>query len=263
MKQSRVHFGILLVGVIMVLALVWGAYRWSAYSHNALVIVEPREHPLLKYVIDNFDKRMDSSWDLYVFHGASMRKYAETATEDVKKRGKRRIFLISLDTDNLKPDEYNDLFKKTSFWDQVWAENILVFQTDTAICSASPYKIGDFMKYDYIGCAGGKSEIGKDAYWGGTFYGVGGLSFRKKSFMQKCIAERPAVAKGYAEDVFFSECVEAFGVKPESADVLNAFCTQNESHALSFGAHKTRNLKGGDKKTFYKYCPAAQALEVA
>jgi hypothetical protein len=45
-------------------------------NNNAMVIVEPREHKLLEAVIKNFDDIMDSSWDLYVFHGKSFSKHA-------------------------------------------------------------------------------------------------------------------------------------------------------------------------------------------
>ena len=254
---------ILAIGII-VLATIYIAYRYE-FSPNALVIVEPRQHELLKYVIDNFDATIDKSWDLYVFHGKTSQAYAKYATESVKGR---KVFLIPLQTDNLNAAQYNELFKSADFWSQVWAENILVFQTDTSICKGSKFKISDFMKYDYIGCAGGKDDYGKGAYWGGdekkySFYGVGGLSFRKKSFMNKCIAARPGIKPSYAEDVFFSECLEYFGVKPESAEVLNNFCSQNSFHAESFGAHKTKNMRRDDKKRFHTYCPVSQALEVA
>lgn len=36
---------------------------------SAMVIVEPREHPNLQYVLENFDRLMPLHYDLYVFHG--------------------------------------------------------------------------------------------------------------------------------------------------------------------------------------------------
>lgn len=36
-----------------------------------MVIVEPRAHPDLQYVLENFDKNMPLYYDLYIFHGKS------------------------------------------------------------------------------------------------------------------------------------------------------------------------------------------------
>jgi hypothetical protein len=36
---------------------------------SAMVIVEPRKHHHLKYVLDNFDAHMPLDYDLYIFHG--------------------------------------------------------------------------------------------------------------------------------------------------------------------------------------------------
>jgi hypothetical protein len=218
----------------------------------------------LKYVCDNFDKNMCKSWDMYVFHGASAGEYAKRAVSEIQGR---RVHLIPLETDNLDADGYNKLFKSIDFWDQVKAENILVFQTDAVLCPASKYRIRDFMKYDYIGCGsyngaiGNKKEVwGKTDSKGNSFYGVGGLSFRKNSFQKQCIRKYPNIAENYPEDVFFSNCVENSPNKPESATVLANFCTQDSYDQDSFGAHKTWYMKDGHAEPFYAFCPEARAV---
>lgn len=232
---------------------------------KALVIVEPREHKYLQEVCENFDKNMSKSWDLYVFHGKSAGDFAQQATATIKGR---RVYLIPLETDNLDGDGYNALFKSLDFWNQVNAEDILVFQTDTVLCSASEFKINDFMKYDYIGCGSYAGAIGnKKDVWGNkyskgnSFYGIGGLSFRKNSFQKQCIKKYPDIAADYPEDVFFSNCVEQSVNKPESAEVLANFCTQDSFSKRSFGAHNTWYMKKEDREPFYAFCPAARILE--
>jgi len=240
------------------------------YSDKALLIVEPREHKDLQRVIEMFDKNISPDWDLYVFHGAKAKEYAEKATTSVKKN--RRVFLFALDSDNLTANEYNKLFKQQTFWDKVHAENILVFQTDTAICGNSGKNLDQFIKYDYIGCNHNKTSVGEnDTPWhlfpGTTentpkkFYGVGGLSFRKKTFMLKCIKDRPDVIDEYPEDVFYSECVDTKGIKPESAKVIGEFCTQKQFYEKSFAAHKTKDLDEKDRNSFYEYCPESSFLK--
>jgi hypothetical protein len=252
---------ILILGVLaLCIIIVWILTRPS----KAMVIVEPRKHKLLKYVCDNFDANMPKEWDLYVFHGLSNKDYARQATSDIKGR---KVFLLALDSDNLTADGYNILFKDLAFWNQVKAEDILVFQTDAVICPASKYKIHDFTKYDYIGCGSYAGAIGKSReVWANTysknnsFYGVGGLSFRKNSFQKQCIMKYPNIDPDYPEDVFYSNCVEDSLNKPKTAEDLANFCTQDTFVRPGFGAHKTWTLRKDHKEPFYEFCPAARAI---
>ncbi len=262
---------ILIIGVVALIIIIGIMIKFSpgllssVEGGRALVIVEPRKHKLLKYVCENFDKHMCKSWDLYVFHGKSHKAHAEEAVSQIKGR---KIILIALDKDNFTADDYNITFKSLDFWDQVKAENILVFQTDAVLCPASKFKIQDFTHFDYIGCGSYNGAIGKSRdVWGNdqskhnSFYGVGGLSFRKNSFQKKCIRDYPNIKPAYPEDVFYSNCVEKSINKPRTAADLANFCTQDAFEARSFGAHKTWYMKEGHAEPFYKFCPAARAIE--
>ena len=262
---------ILIIGVVALIIIIGIMMKFSpgilssVEGGRALVIVEPRKHKLLKYVCENFDQHMCKSWDLYVFHGKSHKAHAEEAVSNIKDR---KIILIALDKDNFTADDYNITFKSLDFWDQVKAENILVFQTDAVLCPASQFKIQDFTHFDYIGCGSYNGAIGKSRdVWGNdqskdnSFYGVGGLSFRKNSFQKKCIRDYPNIKPTYPEDVFYSNCVEKSINKPRTAADLANFCTQDAFEARSFGAHKTWYMKEGHAEPFYKFCPAARKIE--
>ena len=249
---------IFIIGLLCLITIILVFYLQAAPASKAMVIVEPREHKYLKTVCEQFDKEMDPSWAMYVFHGKSAGDFAKEATLGIKRR---RLHLIALDTDNLNANQYNELFKKASFWNQVHAEDILVFQTDTALCPASKYKIDQFTKYDYIGCATRhcvkiiNGEIPKDEH---HFYGVGGLSFRKKSFMMKCIKDNPNVTAKFPEDVFFSNCVAESPNRPIDGYELSRFCSQTSFQKRSWGAHKLSRMIEGGLDEFLKFCPAAK-----
>lgn len=244
---------------------------WLYTITNAMVIVEPRQHELLQYVCENYDANMDSSWDLYVFHGKSNGDFAKESTRNIKKRN---VYLLPLDTDNLNADQYNELFKQASFWNRVKAENILVFQTDSVLCPSSKYNIYNFTKYDYIGCESFNGVLGNvlgawgnrdpEEYKKNHFYGVGGLSFRTKSFMMQCIRNNPDIKPTFPEDVFFSNCVAKSNRRPTDATQLAQFCSQRLFSQESFGAHKVTEMKkkNGDKhlQKFLQYCPAAKPI---
>ena len=228
----------------------------KAGKGKAMIIVEPRRHPRLQQTLENFDSVMDKSWDLYVFYGKGGGDYARKAAASVTGR---RVFLEALSVKNLTADEYNELFKQTGFWNKIRAENILVFQTDAALCASSKKKIEDFMRFDYIGCSNGFT-VGPRKEWGGnSYYGIGGLSFRKKSFTLQCIRSKPKILNRFPEDVFFGNCVEKAGTKPTTRD-LQQFCSQGRYDANSFGAHKISWMKKSHTRKFLKYCPAAEGI---
>lgn len=259
---------IILIIIFIIIVLIKNNENFNntiKFNENAIVIVEPRKHKLLEQVIDNFHNIMDESWDLYLFYGKSHEEFANDATKKIHGRNK---FLIPLETDNLTADEYNKLFKDISFWDNVKAEHILVFQTDTILCKNSFYKIENFMKYNYIGCPYNNTYIGRNSnVWGeeNNFYGIGGLSFRKKSFMIDCINKHINIDPVFPEDVLFSNCVADTENKPESAEILNKFCTQFEGFNKSFGVHKPTYLANkkiilNNKQPFSEYCPEINIL---
>jgi hypothetical protein len=230
-----------------------------AAAGSAMVIVEPRRHKHLRYVIENFHKNMPSEYELYVFHGRTSGDFARECASRV--RG-RRVHYVSLDTDNLTADEYNALLKdRRRFWDRVAAENVLIFQTDAVLCANSPKTIRDFEHLGYVGCAY-DSVAGRETHWGQhAFWGVGGLSFRKKSVALKCLA-RVGTAPGTPEDVFYSNCVdEGFGERPVDGGQLSEFCSQNNFLAASLGAHRLHDMMAKDQLgPFLDYCPEARPI---
>lgn len=280
----------MLVILIVFIAYIWFFYkrtRSKEYYYNsvndtgkkAAIIVEPRKHPLLISVLDNFHARLDTSWDMYVFYGNSNAEYAKEAISAIKRDGsKRRIISKSLDTDNLSAEQYNKLFKDPAFWNQIDAEHILVFQTDAVSCANSQQSIDSFLKFGYIGCSSG-SAIGVHpaSYWGGNdrwfgkgsmkkypFYGVGGLSLRKKSFTLDCITKMSEYPAEFPEDVFYSICVERPENKdmcPQRVEEIQDFCTQGsyDNQHKSWGAHKT-NETIPESSSFYEFCPEAKII---
>jgi hypothetical protein len=236
----------------------------NASDTRAMVIVEPRKHALLKDIINNFNEKMDASWDLHVFHGTLNGSHANDAVKEA--RTKRNVYLHTIGVDNLNAAQYNQLFKQLSFWDTIPSENILVFQTDSVLCDTN---IEDFTHFDYIGCSYNDYTIGTHAVprnWRGgnkyrSFYGIGGLSFRKKSFMEACIRALPNIPDDYAEDVFFSECVAKDGnSRPPNAGILASFCAQHSFPRESLGVHKPVTMSAAEKKKMVAYCPSAAML---
>jgi len=260
-KNKKIVLLILIILIFMILFYIYYRSKNNIIekfenSNNAMIIVEPRQHKHLEKVINNFDLRMDKTWDLYVFHGKSAEEFAKNATKNIKGRN---VFLLPLDTDNLTADEYNKLFQEKIFWEKVNSENILVFQTDTALCANTDKYIYNFTKYNYIGCPYSYNSL--ENPWN-VPYGVGGLSFRKKSFMIDCINNNPN--SGLAEDVLFSKCMKESESKTKNKLnplEMNNFCTQYNynKEVKSFGAHNIMNLHT-NRDDFLEFCPEAKFM---
>ena len=258
MGMGRLLFVSLAVLVAVMALLVLVHRSREPPLEGVMIIVEPRAHADLRRVLENFDRLGPPRYDMIVFHGASHRKHAKDASAAVK----RRLALRALHTDNLTPNEYNALLKQRSFWEHLPAENILVFQTDAALCGSSPHDLRDFEHRSYIGCSYDDRGVGRNSHWAEhAFYGVGGLSFRKRSAMLACIDRRPdSASSDDPEDVFFSDCVDGTEGAPQSARELSKFCTQSSFRSPSWGAHQIRNLAPGDRTGFSLYCPESQFM---
>lgn len=109
------------------------------------VLVEPRKLENTELLINNFFDILKNN-SLYFFCGKDCYHYYKEIYSNNNK-----IILINLNTNNLTPDEYNDLFKNIKFWDQIDTDYFLTIQTDGCLCKNSDYKLTDFLKYDYIG----------------------------------------------------------------------------------------------------------------
>ena len=208
----------------------------SQGKHTA-IIVEPRTHPALNFVLKNVNKHLSYEWDIIVVHGNKNKEYVEKIVANISPR----IKLHNLNIDNLTVADYNKLLTSRSFYDIIPTEMFLVFQTDSMICNSTDVSIDEFMEYDYVGApfAHINGEVGN-----------GGFSLRRKSKMLE-ILEKCPYKDSVPEDVYFSdtfnECKEVHVKKP-SREIASRFSNESEMTEISFGIHKTWVYKGGPEK---------------
>lgn len=144
--------------------------------HTA-VIIEPRAHPALSFVLQNACT-LPPTWSILVIHG---RNNLAAVQEAIASTGNPQRFLspIGLDVDNLTRVQYNALLTSAAFYRGIPTEMILIFQTDTLFLE--PALLDSFMGYDYVG-----------APWKNGKVGNGGLSLRRRSKMiEVCERVRP------------------------------------------------------------------------
>jgi len=202
-----------------VMALPWTI---SEKSQNCCaVIVEPRNSADMEYIVRNVN-HFTGGWKVIWFHGLGNVAQAQALAQKLP-----GLQLIQLPVYDLKRG-YNELLTSASFYNQIPAENILVFQTDVLLLRKG---IEEFLKYDYVG-----------APWHFGGFGNGGLSFRKKSRMLAVLQAYKFYGFQGNEDVFFVDCLQKMrGSVLPSIPKAGEFSVETVYFANPFGLHNAWN----------------------
>jgi hypothetical protein len=215
------------------------------------IIVEPRKHNALLFVLNNFLENLSDEWNIIIFHGNLNIDFLNIIINNNLVKYRSRISLVNLGVDNLTISDYNDLFiKNVDFYSHIPTETFLVFQTDTMIFNKNSHIINEFLNYDYVG-----------APWphqpkNGQHVGNGGLSLRKKSKMLEIMEKETETY--LPEDVFFS-CTDKVELYKPTIDEAKRFAIENIFSEISFGCHKGWNLNGDPR--LHETYPEIKELE--
>jgi len=223
------------------------------YNKYTAIIVEPRKHAALLFVLTNFLKNLRNEWNIIIFHGISNSDYVNNIISNKLHDYKDRISTINLNINNLTKEEYSFLFCQKFFYNKIPTETFLVFQTDTIIFEKNKDLINNFLKYDYVGAPWGNSPIGIN-----NFVGNGGLSLRKKSKMIEIII-KDINNNNLPEDVYFSSTNKVKLFKP-SLQESKLFSVENLFSEVTFGTHQPWIMKNKHPE-FYTLYPEVKILE--
>jgi len=221
------------------------------------VIIEPRKHKALEFVLTNFTSMLDNRWKFIIFHGNRNINYINKIINEKLINDRNRIQLINLNVDNLTIHDYNSLLYDPKFYDNINTEIFLIFQTDTMICSKYKDNIYNFLNYDYVGAP----------QWEGENVGNGGLSLRRKSKMleiiDKCIDRKMySPNQLHNEDSFFSNiCIDKVKINKPSFNEAKEFAIEGVYSDKSFGIHKLWGYHDYEKiKNINNFCPNLNTL---
>lgn len=209
-----------------------GTVEHKKQSYTAIMI-EPRQHPATRFVLQNFLENLDARWNFILYPGLDNDEWMKTIVKSFSVEDQNRITFRKVAVKNLTLEQYSSIMTNSQFIQTIPTEMYLVFQTDTMICK--PYKdlIYEFMDYDYVGAPWHEVPRG---LWK-TQVGNGGLSLRRKSAMLK-IARTVPYSPGYAEDMYFSEGCDKLGMKKPTWEKAKEFAIETQSSSKSFGIHR-------------------------
>jgi len=196
------------------------------------VIVEPRKHAALSYVLNNILTNLSDDWNIVVCHGTHNLEYIQNIIKYELQKFVKRITLVNLGVENMNIAQYNELLTSSKFHEHIPTEMFLVFQTDTIIIPQNAHLINQFLEYDYVGAPWLDGQIGN-----------GGFSLRRKSKMLELIEKVPFI-KGEGEDGFFSQWLGrpnndfSIKVRKPSPQKARQFSVETVFYDQPFACHK-------------------------
>lgn len=241
----------------------------NSFSYTA-IIIEPRNHRGLEYVVGNILDSLDKSWKVIIFHGSNNISFIHQIKDinllwkDAFQSGRLVFIELPNQVKNLTIYDYNQLLYNRWLYDQIPTDLFLIFQVDSGICSSNKHFINKWIEepFDYMG-APWKHEYHPIHGHGGN----GGFSLRRKSKMlhilDSCPLKKPDYASIFNEDTFF-----AYGCS-EISDSMNLpdletskqFSTETIYSDSSFGFHKPwANLSTSDFDKFINHCPESKIV---
>lgn len=190
-------------------------FKSSRGKRYTAVIVEPRLHKALPFVIKNALHGLNNDWTILIL-------CSTININQVKQLLCDRVQYNIVFDKNMTKEEYSKFCVSEYFYSLIPTETFLLFQTDSMILN--PSKLGKFLKYDYVG-----------APWNHGV-GNGGFSLRKKSKMLEIIRTVPYL--GQPEDVYFCKQTSVKLYRP-SIEEAKEFSVEKLFHPSPFGTHQT------------------------
>ncbi|KAG5184726.1 hypothetical protein JKP88DRAFT_255315 [Tribonema minus] len=197
---------------------------WDEPEGVAVLVELSRQCSGFQGTVQNIMGNIPTSWALQVFHGQDNYDFIAGHRAFKELRASGRVHMSHVDW-GIDPDAnslgyrdgrdlYNRLLTSEKFWLRVMSENVLLFQTDTRLCSNSQRSIHDFEGYDYVGAPWQPGNALNLKSGIQLRVGNGGLSYRKRAAMLDVVRNRDAIrmalqqmdtphSKAAAEDVFF------------------------------------------------------------
>lgn len=204
----------------------------------SVVLMEPRLHLHLEYVLRNVLHFVGRGWGLEIFAGPENWDYLHTLTKDWG-----AVRFHDLQSDNLSGIQYNSIKKSADTWHKINAETVCWVELDCLLCRPG---IAEFLEWDYVG-APWRADM---AISPNCRVGNGGLSVRNRSAMLRISEEQDGVpipnpSVIYTEDLYF--CInmqlcnqeQPGNFKIPDVETAARFCVESIYSPSPVGLHKT------------------------
>jgi hypothetical protein len=240
----------------------------SVSSRKAAAIVETRPLDSLIPIVLHFSSVLGPEWPIHIFTSpANIGIFSDSIPfQRQVEAGQFHVRALPTDIVLNTHASISGFFTKPWFWEAMApAEQILLFQADSMLCSNSPQSVDDFLQYDFVGAPiNGERGLG-------IGYN-GGLSIRNRSLCLDIVNtydwqdERHGDhAQGNVdyEDQWFAKKMRELprrddgtpGANLPQTDVAMRFAVETMWFDRPLGFHQVNVWQPGKMEEIYKWCP--------
>jgi hypothetical protein len=220
------------------------------------LIVEPREHPCLEFVVRNvmlhLNAKQYTQWglEMHISSGpGGNEKFVRKALHDITDIS----FVSAMKLDDFR--DYNRLLKDKRLWtrlQQAGTEHVLVFQVDSLLIGTD---ISSFLKFDFIGSPWHVTKNAQSSEWirndmsssSPVYYDAccnGGLSLRNTDAMVNITQKYRSLNPSVNEDNYFSRSAKSLKLNLPSRTIAYNFAheivcddLENNVRDIPYGLH--------------------------
>ena len=236
-----------------------------SYKYTA-IIIEPRKHKALEFVLNNMLECLSKEWNIVFFHGINNIEYSENIVNKLNNIHNNRITTVKLeDVIDLDQKSYSKLLAtKTIIYDYINTEYFLVFQTDSMMFKSNSHLMDSFLYngYDYIGAPWLICNYYPTCER--EFIGNGGFSLRKTETMLKIIenCKWDENFEFWQEDLFFTKKYDNIQVIKPCYEDAKLFCVDEVFSPMTMACHNFwRRPYSSQLYDLYPECKILRSLQ--
>ena len=214
------------------------------YKYTA-IIVEPRKHAALRFVLNNSLECLPDNWNIILFHGNRNAEYSKNIANDLNVVYTGRLSLVHLNIENLNMKTYSEILAdRHIIYDYINTEYFIVFQTDSMIFKRNAYLLDEMLhgNYDYLGAPWFETDYKPPSER--DLIGNGGFSLRKTKTMIEIIEKHKynennsTEFEHWAEDLYFTKKYSDIKVTKPSYNDAKRFSVESVFTDVTFACHK-------------------------
>lgn len=232
------------------------------------VLIELRRDAQIVPHLMHMMRMLDSDWPFRIYHSKENADFfqARLFREHILSG---KLTLVQMNVD-LSHKEVSNFLAHRALWDNLApAKHVLLFQTDSIICSRSEARVEDFFEYDFVGAPVHERFHGdlEDRFMNG------GFSLRNREMVLKVIESflpfsDPDNDIFHHEDQFFARRMRELGANLPPREIAMQFSVESVYYPTPLGIHQaTRYLDSPEEAAHIyslmnEWCPEMHLLYV-
>lgn len=236
----------------------------TTQSSHAAVVIETSETVNLVPLMLHFSNVLGPTWPIILY---TLQKDWEVPPSHAFRRalrqGRIRIHYLPRNTDLSTTAAVSTFLTRPWFWEQLVAyDRVLLFQTDSVLCSRAPGSVDDYLIWDFVGAPTGGMKPGS------VVKGYnGGLSLRNPARFLEIAKEggfNPYIEKPerlrYEDQWFYQRLTEKNSTLLPPMEEARKFSVETVYYETPLGFHQPQRWQSDYMDDIELYCPEVNIM---